>query len=63
MFLSKNTTSLPERLQKFIANGRAQAETMEAGVRRDGVMAKVRQAEAAIRLEGWLTSPGLRSPN
>jgi hypothetical protein len=57
------SSSLSERLQKFIANGRLQAEAMDPGVRREAMMVKVREAETRFRLQGWLASSDLRSPN
>jgi hypothetical protein len=41
---------------------RQQAEGLPASVRRDELIRKARQAEAAAHISEWLKSPGLRPP-
>ena len=57
------TPSLDERLIRDSQNLRKQAEGMPAGVARDDLLRKARQAETRVStvLE-WLSSPGLRPP-
>jgi hypothetical protein len=45
------------RLQMEAARLRKQAEGMPAGVRRDELLQKARQADAAVHMNQWLASP------
>jgi hypothetical protein len=58
----KQVVSLKDRLIQQAENLRKQAEEMPAGVRRDELMKKARQAEMTAHLDDWLSSPGLRPP-
>jgi hypothetical protein len=58
----KQTTSLKDRLIQEAESLRRQAEEMPAGVRRDELLRKARQAETAARVDDWLASPGLQPP-
>jgi hypothetical protein len=59
----KQVVSLKDRLIQQAENLRKQAEEMPAGVRRDELMKKARQAEMTAHLDDWLSSPGLRPPD
>jgi hypothetical protein len=54
--------TLKDRLVQQAENLRKQAEGMPAGIRRDELVAKARQAERAARVDEWLSSPDLRPP-
>jgi hypothetical protein len=54
---SKQTPTLAERLSRFARRGREQAQIMWPGKDRDDVLQKVRQAEAALQVDGWLRLP------
>jgi hypothetical protein len=58
----RQTTTLQERLAAEAARLRAEARELPPGARRDTLLEKARQDETAIRIEGWLQSPGLRPP-
>jgi len=52
--------TLKDRLAQQAENLRKQAEGMPAGIRRDELVAKARQAERAARVDEWLSSPGIQ---
>jgi hypothetical protein len=54
--------SLQERLIRFTEDARAAAKNAPIGAERHHLLQKVRDAEAAARIERWLSSPGLQSP-
>ena len=54
--------SLKDRLIQQAENLRNQAKGMPAGIRREELTAKARQAETAAHLDEWLASPGLQPP-
>jgi hypothetical protein len=58
----KQTQSLEERLTEEAKRLRAEAKLLPPGAARDEMVRKARQAETASRMNGWLTSPGLRPP-
>jgi hypothetical protein len=58
----KQITSLKDRLNQEAESLRKQAQEMPAGVRRDELLRKARQAELAARVDDWLASPGLQPP-
>ena len=59
----RQTPSLDERRIRDAQNLRKQAEGMPAGVGRDDMLRKARQAETRVsRVLEWLSSPGLRPP-
>lgn len=53
----KRDLTLPERLSRFAQRGREQAQTMRPGKDRDHVLQKVKQAEAALEVDEWLSLP------
>ena len=58
----KQTTSLKERLTSEAKLCREEAELLAPGPRRDELLRRARQADAATHLEEWLRSPGLQPP-
>ena len=58
----KNTLTFPDRLAKEAERCRQQAKTKPPGQERDDLLRKARQAEIAARLDRWISSPGLKSP-
>ncbi|TGN89066.1 hypothetical protein EOW77_0009625 [Bradyrhizobium yuanmingense] len=54
--------TLSERLSQFARRGRDQAERLRPGKDRNDLLQKVRQAEVAIHINQWVSSPGLRAP-
>ena len=58
----KQTLTLSERLSQFAQRGREQAQTMKPGKARDDVLQKVRQAEVAVHVDGWLSGSGVLLP-
>lgn len=58
----KHKTSLEERLTEQAKSLRDRAKKMPPGVERDALVRRARQAETASRINEWLSSPGLRSP-
>jgi hypothetical protein len=58
----KNMLTFPERLDQEAKRLRAEAEKLQHGSEREQLLRKARQAETAFRVNDWLSSPGLRSP-
>jgi hypothetical protein len=58
----KQSISLKDRLIEEAENLRRQAREMPAGIRRDEILRKARQAETAAHVDEWLESPGLQPP-
>jgi hypothetical protein len=58
----KQTVSFDERLQMAAKEARQAAQKLPHGAEREVLLKKARQAEAARRIHGWLTSPGQRRP-
>jgi hypothetical protein len=58
----KHETSLQDRIVEWARDVRAQAAELPPGRDRDELLKKVRQAEAAMRLDDWTNSPG-RQPS
>ena len=58
----KNILSFPDRLDQEIERLRAEAEKLPPGNHeREMLLRKARQAETALRVNDWLSSPGLQS--
>jgi len=53
----KQTETFEFRLQMEAAKLRKQAEGMPAGIRRDELLQKARQADSAVHMNQWLASP------
>jgi len=59
----KNILSFPDRLDQEIERLRAEAEKLPPGNHeREMLLRKARQAETALRVHDWLSSPRLQSP-
>jgi hypothetical protein len=58
----KNATSTTERLVESAQRARAEAANLPSGEARRDLLRKAREAEIAVHLNDWLTSPGLRPP-
>jgi hypothetical protein len=60
----KNILSFPDRLDQEIERLRAEAEKLPPGNReREMLLRKARQAETALHINDWLSSPGLQAPS
>lgn len=55
----KQTRSLQDRLAKFAADARQEAEGLPEGPERDELLKKGRRAKTASEIEGWASSPDL----
>jgi|APCry1669190731_1035312.scaffolds.fasta_scaffold13663_3 hypothetical protein len=53
---------LKERLAQSATLFRSAAYKLECGPERERLIAKAHQAEVAIQLDKWLSTPGLRAP-
>lgn len=58
----KQTQSLQERLSAWAEEVRQKAAELPPGPERDALLKKLRQADAASHIEGWVSSPGLQPP-
>lgn len=58
----KQTVSFDERLKTVANEARQAAQSLPQGAAREDLLKKARQAEGARRINGWLTSRGLRPP-
>jgi len=57
----KQTQSLEIRLAEEAKRLRAEAKLLQAGVARDALIRKARQAETAAYMSEWLSAPGLKT--
>lgn len=58
----KQRLGFEDRLASEAARLREKAASLPAGIERDLLLRKARQAETASHINEWLSSPGLRSP-
>jgi hypothetical protein len=58
----KNILTFPERLDQEVARLRTEAEKLPHGPERDQLLRKARQAETALHVNDWLSSPELKPP-
>jgi hypothetical protein len=58
----RHTTTFEERLTMQAERLKEQAQTLPPGKDREMLLKRVQQTETASRINAWLTSPGLRSP-
>jgi hypothetical protein len=58
----KQTLSLRERIELWAERIRDQAAILPAGRQKEMLLKRVRTAEAASHLDGWVNSRGLRPP-
>ncbi len=60
---SKITVPSPKApLVEFAIDRRTEPYLSEHGFKLDALLAKTCQADAAIRINAWISSPGLRKP-
>jgi hypothetical protein len=59
---TKQVASLETRLATEARRLREEAETLEPGAVRDGLLRKARQCETGSHMSDWLRSPGLQPP-
>jgi len=60
---TKQTRPLEERMAEQAAKLRQEAATMSAGPEREALLKRIRLAEVGSRISGWLSSPGLQTPD
>ena len=58
----KHQITLQDRIAAWAKQVRAQAAELPPGPDREELLKKVRQAETAMHLDDWATSPGLQPP-
>jgi len=58
----KQSTTLGERLADEAIRCREEARRLASGRRREMLLRRARQDEAAMQIDAWLRSPGLRAP-
>jgi hypothetical protein len=56
----KQHLSLQDRLSAWAYEVREQANKLQPGPKREMLINKARQADAAARLDEWMNSPGLQ---
>jgi hypothetical protein len=54
----KQTETFEQRLSREAAKLRNEAQGTPAGIKRERLIQRARQAERALRVSAWLTSPG-----
>jgi hypothetical protein len=58
----KHVLSFPERLTQEAERLREEAEKLPHGHEREMLLRKARQADTALHMDKWLSSPGLQPP-
>jgi hypothetical protein len=58
----KQTAPLEQRLTEEAQRLRKEARGTPPGIERERLIRRARQAETAVHIQEWLTSPGLRAP-
>jgi hypothetical protein len=58
----QQTSPVPERLADVAARLRKEARGIPAGIEREQILQKARQAETALRFDRWLNSKELQPP-
>ncbi|SDF12700.1 hypothetical protein SAMN05216337_104551 [Bradyrhizobium brasilense] len=56
------TETLEERLEGHAKELRDRAKAMPAGVEKEALLKRARQAETGAHISEWIQSPGLQSP-
>ena len=59
----KQTQTLQERLAAFANEARNKAVELPPGLEKDDLLKRARQADAALHMQDWLNSPGLKAPD
>jgi hypothetical protein len=60
--IQQTSPSVPERLADVAAHLRKEARGIPAGIEREQILQKARQAETALRFDRWLSSKELQPP-
>ena len=58
----KPTAPLGQRLTEVAQRLRTEARGTPPGIERERLIRRARQAETAVHIQEWLTSPGLKAP-
>jgi len=58
----KHQSTLQDRIVEWTEEVREQAAALPPGPDREMLLKKIRQAETALHLENWASSPGLQPP-
>ena len=58
----KQTVTLEERLSAFAKEARERAMELPPGFERDDLLRRARQANTAMNVQEWVSSPGLQPP-
>lgn len=58
----KHILSFPDRLSREAERLREEADKCPPGQEREALLRKADQADAALHINEWLTSPGLQAP-
>jgi hypothetical protein len=59
---TRHPKSFNDRLAQDAEEARTRAETLPPGPERDTLLKRARQADTAMHLSDWLSSPGLQPP-
>jgi hypothetical protein len=59
---TKHELSLEERLATAAGEARSKAGSLPPGEKRETLLKLARESEAAIAMNRWISSPGLRTP-
>jgi len=54
--------SLEERLTKTAADARERAQALPPGKERDELLSRAQKCDRALKINAWVTSPGLQAP-
>jgi hypothetical protein len=60
--LFKHTMTLEQRLVQQAERLRQEAKRARPGIERETMIRRARQAEIALHVTEWLSSPGLKAP-
>jgi hypothetical protein len=55
--------SLEERLTKTAADARERAQSLPPGKERDELLSHAQKCDTALRINAWVTLPGVRPPD
>jgi hypothetical protein len=58
----RQTVSLQDRLAAFAKDARDTAASLPAGAEKNDLLKRAHQADTALHIEEWASSPGLQSP-
>ena len=58
----KQTETLQDTLARFAIEMRERAEALPAGIEREQLLKRARNADTTAHLDDWASSPGLQAP-